>query len=393
MSEKLTVAELMARNGRKSADGADESSRRRRRRNLESGGVSVAELTGSIPVVTQKDVDEQKAADAAAQAPAERKPAPRVSRRAAEKPGEVTTQMTPVKDAPAATQKPSVAAESRNAETRSAEAKSTGFKRATTASAGTKPMDAKPAETKPAANQPVEAKPVETKPAVSKFGADKPAADKSRTPAQPVSHEDARKAEAQLIGGDNTAATNNTAAKPNVEKPSAFKPATEKPAANKLFSKAAAAAVPASAAAASSAKGAPTPVKEKEVASNLKKDPAATRTERTPVPAKKDDEFAALEAALDEDEVIDYEDNTISWPAMIGQALLAIAAGVGIFFGFSLLWSNLPSIVVLVLALAVTLLLVGLVHALLRHNDKLLMLLAFVVGLILTFGPRLVIGI
>ncbi|MBF4552785.1 hypothetical protein [Corynebacterium suicordis] len=375
MSEKLTVAELMARNGRKSADGADESSRRRRRRNLESGGVSVAELTGSIPVVTQKDVDEQKAADAAAQAPAERKPAPRVSRRAAEKPGEVTTQMTPVKDAPAAAQKPPVAAETRNAET-----KSTGFKRATTASSGTKPVDAKPAETKPVANKPVE---------------NKPAADKSRTPAQPVSHEDARKAEAQLIGGDNTAATtatSNTAAKPNVEKPSAFKPADEKPAANKPFAKAAAA-VPASAAAATSAKGAPTPVKEKEVASNLKKDPAATRTERTPVPAKKDDEFAALEAALDEDEVIDYEDNTISWPAMIGQALLAIAAGVGIFFGFSLLWSNLPSIVVLVLALAVTLLLVGLVHALLRHNDKLLMLLAFVVGLILTFGPRLVIGI
>ncbi|MGV0396990.1 DUF2157 domain-containing protein [Corynebacterium suicordis] len=380
MSEKLTVAELMARNGRKSADGADESSRRRRRRNLETGGVSVAELTGSIPVVTQKDVDEQKVADAAAQAPAARKPAPRVSRRAAEKPGEVTTQMTPVKDAPAAAQKPPVAAETRNAETRNAETKSTGFKRATTASSGTKPVDAKPAETKPVANKPVE---------------NKPAADKSRTPAQPVSHEDARKAEAQLIGGDNTAATtatSNTAAKPNVEKPSAFKPADEKPAANKPFAKAAAA-VPASAAAATSAKGAPTPVKEKEVASNLKKDPAATRTERTPVPAKKDDEFAALEAALDEDEVIDYEDNTISWPAMIGQALLAIAAGVGIFFGFSLLWSNLPSIVVLVLALAVTLLLVGLVHALLRHNDKLLMLLAFVVGLILTFGPRLVIGI
>ena len=376
MSEKLTVAELMARNGRKSADGADESSRRRRRRNLETGGVSVAELTGSIPVVTQKDVDEQKVADAAAQAPAARKPAPRVSRRAAEKPGEVTTQMTPVKDAPAAAQKPPVAAETRNAETRNAETKSTGFKRATTASSGTKPVDAKPAETKPVANKPVE---------------NKPAADKSRTPAQPVSHEDARKAEAQLIGGDNTAATSNTAAKPAAEKPSAFKPATEKPAANKPFAKAAA--VPASTAAASSAKGAPTPVKEKEVASNLKKDPAATRTERTPVPAKKDDEFAALEAALDEDEVIDYEDNTISWPAMIGQALLAIAAGVGIFFGFSLLWSNLPSIVVLVLALAVTLLLVGLVHALLRHNDKLLMLLAFVVGLILTFGPRLVIGI
>lgn len=47
--EKLTVAELLARaNKTKSADSAP---RRRRRRSLEEGGISVAELTGSIPRV------------------------------------------------------------------------------------------------------------------------------------------------------------------------------------------------------------------------------------------------------------------------------------------------------------------------------------------------------
>ena len=78
---------------------------------------------------------------------------------------------------------------------------------------------------------------------------------------------------------------------------------------------------------------------------------------------------------------------------MIGQALAAIVVGVGVFFGFSLLWANAPGILVLVLAIAVTLVMVGLVHALLRHSDKLLMVLAFVVGLVLTLGPRFIIGL
>lgn len=49
--EKLTVAELLAR-AEKRGEGATRSDRpRRRRRSLEDGGVSVAELTGSIPKV------------------------------------------------------------------------------------------------------------------------------------------------------------------------------------------------------------------------------------------------------------------------------------------------------------------------------------------------------
>ena len=78
---------------------------------------------------------------------------------------------------------------------------------------------------------------------------------------------------------------------------------------------------------------------------------------------------------------------------MILQAILAIAVGVGVFFGFSLVWAKAPAVLALVLAIAVTLLLVGLVHALLRHRDKLLMILAAVVGLVLTIGPRLIQGL
>ncbi|HAF72156.1 MAG TPA: hypothetical protein DCL06_03775, partial [Corynebacterium variabile] len=55
MSEKLTVAELLARNAREG--GRNASDRPRRRRNLDDGGVSVSELTGSIPVVKIDDED------------------------------------------------------------------------------------------------------------------------------------------------------------------------------------------------------------------------------------------------------------------------------------------------------------------------------------------------
>ncbi|WIM73129.1 hypothetical protein QP028_05740 [Corynebacterium suedekumii] len=48
MSEKqLTVAELLARAGKENPEG--DKPRRRRRRSLEDGGISVAELTGSLP--------------------------------------------------------------------------------------------------------------------------------------------------------------------------------------------------------------------------------------------------------------------------------------------------------------------------------------------------------
>ncbi|WP_297005706.1 hypothetical protein [uncultured Corynebacterium sp.] len=96
---------------------------------------------------------------------------------------------------------------------------------------------------------------------------------------------------------------------------------------------------------------------------------------------------------LGNDEVLEYEDDTISWPALIGQSALAVIVGVLIFFGFTLLWDNLASGMVLVMALVVTFVCVGVVHSLLRHRDTLILVLTFVVGIALTVGPRLIMSI
>ena len=73
----------------------------------------------------------------------------------------------------------------------------------------------------------------------------------------------------------------------------------------------------------------------------------------------------------------------------IGPSVL----GVLIFFGFTLLWDNLGTVLVLVMALVVTCVCVGVVHSLLRHRDTLLLVLTFVVGIALTVGPRLIMSI
>jgi hypothetical protein len=73
MSDKqLTVAELLARAGRDDKEG---EAPRRRRRSLDEGGISVAELTGSIPTVKEKPV-ESKHSSVPIDGPEPEKPAP-----------------------------------------------------------------------------------------------------------------------------------------------------------------------------------------------------------------------------------------------------------------------------------------------------------------------------
>ena len=57
----ISVAELLARNG---TIGAPAVTRRRRRRRGDSDAVTVAELTGEIPVIRDDHVEAGKAADA-----------------------------------------------------------------------------------------------------------------------------------------------------------------------------------------------------------------------------------------------------------------------------------------------------------------------------------------
>ena len=76
---------------------------------------------------------------------------------------------------------------------------------------------------------------------------------------------------------------------------------------------------------------------------------------------------------------------------MIVQIIVALAAGVAVFKGFTILWNRFSVPLTALLAIVMILVFVGVVHALLLEKDKLIMLLAAVVGLALTFGPYLVV--
>ncbi|WP_394281859.1 hypothetical protein [Corynebacterium sp.] len=90
----------------------------------------------------------------------------------------------------------------------------------------------------------------------------------------------------------------------------------------------------------------------------------------------------------DEDEE-DYDDD-LNIPALVGMILGGLVLGVAVFFGFEWLWANLNSFLVAVLAIVVTVVMVGVVKALRTQKDGLMMTLAGIVGLLMTFGPAAV---
>ena len=436
MSEKLTVAELLARNGRK--EESAEASRPRRRRSLEDGGVSVAELTGSFPAI---DADEanadsdksstsssrsskrggrtpgkatshaqaagssaQKAAakTATKKGPEETKSVKPVTERPEERTGQLSAvqgkdqasgsatsdqesksgaatfgdvELKQGADAQAkrtAEKKPEPKPESKTEQKAERRTSPTDIRKTTGVvpepGAAKKAAAAQPSdrETAPQGGKAVAASKVESKPAGSAAKTD------DKTAAQ------APEKDARAVAAADKADKAGTVEKADPAKKAAKSEKSEK--AEKATKAAAATAGATTAATAATA--------------SAKSTKTADRADKASAhDADKPEEFHELESTLGEDEVLEYEDDRISWPAMIGQALAAIVVGVGVFFGFSLLWANAPGILVLVLAIAVTLVMVGLVHALLRHSDKLLMVLAFVVGLVLTLGPRFIIGL
>ncbi len=101
--------------------------------------------------------------------------------------------------------------------------------------------------------------------------------------------------------------------------------------------------------------------------------------------------------AADEDHADDYVDDTvddstkINVVAVILLAIVGIVLGAVVFKGFELLWSRMDFGIVAALAVAVTAIMVGIVHALRTERDVFSMALAGVVGLVLTFGPLLIV--
>ena len=81
------------------------------------------------------------------------------------------------------------------------------------------------------------------------------------------------------------------------------------------------------------------------------------------------------------------EDNSLSVPLLLIQVFVGLIAGALVFLGFTMAWSSLPKIVVVIMALAVAGGFAAMANYLRREKDKLTPILAGLVGLALTFGP------
>ena len=367
MSEKLTVAELLARNAREG--GRNASDRPRRRRNLDDGGVSVSELTGSIPVVKIDDEDGRgEAAEGAGNtADAESVVAGATGTpegAVAERHGGHEADDPEEAEAPEASEASGASGASESHE---------GFDEQSTIVQAVVPDSLLTSANPSGEFVAVDAEDAE---AVNGDAAEEYTADAADTAyADDTVDADTDVVEGEVVDDDTDATDIDDATDADeVDAPDE---------ADDL-------AVVASAGAGATAGAG-------DLAASSLAEPEADRASAA-VPAAVPAEAPAAAAskktrAPKDDEIVEYEDDTVSWPAVVAQSAAAVILGVLIFFGFTLLWDNLGTVLVLVMALVVTCVCVGVVHSLLRHRDTLLLVLTFVVGIALTVGPRLIMSI
>ncbi|WKD62073.1 hypothetical protein CCICO_10370 [Corynebacterium ciconiae DSM 44920] len=331
--QQLTVAELLARASKESGD--DAPRRRRRRRSLEEGGVSVAELTGSIPKVdespeqpkhTSQPIDAENTARAGADAPAA--------------------------DAPAE-------------EDGAAASTAQGSNEAATAESEPQQDQA------PAFN-----------PKLNRVPRGSAKQDKDETMVLDVVHEN----EQPRLTTDTFQAVSPEQAKAHAEQ---NQPAPAQPEQVESIER--------SPESEGEARDEAPTAHFDAVGEQPRSETPQRRAPYMAAPAQSDqsqaqpNELAEPEAdapAVDED-----SERSVSIPAIIGMTVVAVVIGIAIFKGFELLWSNFNNIITGVLAVAVTGGIVGIVHAMRTDRDKLTMVLAAVVGLVLTFGPSLIAGL
>lgn len=111
--------------------------------------------------------------------------------------------------------------------------------------------------------------------------------------------------------------------------------------------------------------------------------PESPRRSRKEAKAEKA-EAAKAEKAGKQDEA--GENSTREWAVLIGQGVVAVIAGALLFKGFEKLWDVFPW-VALILALLVIVGLVAMVRILRRTDDITSFVIAVVVGMIVTLGP------
>lgn len=319
MSEEkqLTVAELLARRAAERGSSGDDTPRRpRRRRSIEEGGISVAELTGSIPRVDRKPAESRHSSvpiDPEDGAHKDKVPAEKLVKEA-----EATT-----------TKEPSRTPESE-------------------AAAPKKPAVAKQESSAAPAAEKREKK--EVKPSAPVAPVAKPEAKPEAKPASPSVEDTAQLRPIKEAEGQDAEAT---ATLPKVD-------TADKPAA---------------------------------VAEKLKQKPQVKVAEQVPaavaVPEVDDKPLPELrEEDYDLDDDADAASGSIF--SVILLAIVGIVLGVVIFIGFDLLWDHFNRKIVAALAVAVTAAMIGVIHAMRTARDGLSMLLAGLVGLLMTFGPLVI---
>lgn len=344
--KKLTVAELLARDkkARGEKGGKDDKRSRRHRRSLDEGGISVAELTGNLKKVEAS--------------PAEAK----------------HTSVSIDEDAPVI--RAPKAAEATDADS----AKKSTDKPASQSAATTA---AQPAAPKAAPKTAAKAEPK-----AAPKSADKPAA-KAAAAAQEA-------AKKNQPSADDTAVIQRVGkakaddAKPAAAKAAAAKPAAEKPAADKTSADKASAAKPvaekpkADKGAKAAGAGAATAGAGAAAAAAV---PASTKAGV----AKDAEETGNLPKVEDDEEWIEEEHEKLNPVSILLMIVAGILLAIVIFKGFEILWDSFPRLVVAILALCVTAIMVGVTHALRTARDGFSMFLAGFTGLILTFGPLLLV--
>ena len=342
---KLTVAELLARNNK--ARGEKESKKdnrsRRHRRSLDEGGISVAELTGNLKKVkaspaeakhTSVSIDED--------APVIRSPksAGQAGADSAKKPAADPAAKPAAKRA---AQPAAKAAQTTKPTTKTAAASSATPAAAATGAAPDAAKKNQPSADDTAVIQRVD-KAGEAKPAAAKSAADTPAAKKP------------------------------AADKARAEKQGTAKPAAEKPKDDKRAKAAGAGAAAAGAGAAGAGAAA-----------------AAVPASKKAGVAKSAEETGNLPKVEDNEDWVEEEHEKLNPVSILLMIFAGILLAIVIFKGFEILWDNFPRLVVAVLALCVTAIMVGVTHALRTARDCFSMFLAGFTGLVLTFGPLLLV--
>lgn len=415
--EKLTVAELLARAGRE-AEPTD-GRRRRRRRSLEEGGISVADLTGKHRRVEAEGP--HRAAHAApepeAEQPAPAAPAPEA---AAPEPAPADEPAVPAEPAePAPEPEPEPAAEAAPAEPPAAVAPAapaapaagertpdigvpeaipvapepvlaapggeeitftfTALHDADTAStpvAEPGPLAREALGEAPAAADAAPAAPVE--PAVPSFAAHRPAAPAApEAPEVPEEPEPATPADART---DVQPVIRDDADQPPARPEAPEAPEAEEVPEARAF---AGGSAPLGRAAAEAPVREDRPDPDAGVAAALT--PSVEADGEGDAPAAPATSRKARKA--DRGEPVELEDNSLSIALLIVQVIVGLIAGAFLFLVFSFLWTAMPPIAVALIAVAVVIGMVALANALRRRRDRFTPVLAGIVGLALTFGP------